>query len=251
MIFIKAQGFINEEDFVKNFNNKVFEQLKFNEQLFIENIYPNIKKNDKIKANLGNGKEKTDFTIIINNIDFKMSLKMGHKNSVHVENVFDFATNMVNNGISHNNKENYLRYHFGDGTKKGKGDTRLGAKELLKKYEYHLYALNKELNNDFYKKYIIKKSIIGDPEIDYLIYGTTKDFVWISKEEIFDLIMNYEFNTIKRTPHISKLTIQPMNRCLNYNPKYNKFRYFVQIKWYNIFDDILEYKYTHKKNLLF
>ena len=37
------------------------------------------------------------------------------------------------------------------------------------------------------------------------------------------------------------MTCQPKNRCLNYNPLYEKDRYCVQIKWYNIFDDIIEY----------
>lgn len=31
-----------------------------------------------------------------------------------------------------------------------------------------------------------------------------------------------------------------MDRCLNHNPKLEKYRYFVQIKWYNLADDIIE-----------
>lgn len=34
---------------------------------------------------------------------------------------------------------------------------------------------------------------------------------------------------------------QPKNRCLNYNPLYEKDRYSVQIKWYSLNDDIIEY----------
>ena len=36
------------------------------------------------------------------------------------------------------------------------------------------------------------------------------------------------------------MTVQPKNRCLNYNTKYKKDRYCIQIKWYNLFDDIIE-----------
>lgn len=41
-----------------------------------------------------------------------------------------------------------------------------------------------------------------------------------------------------------------MTRNLNNNPKYDKKRFCVQIKWYSIFDDIIEYmnnKVTSKK----
>lgn len=34
---------------------------------------------------------------------------------------------------------------------------------------------------------------------------------------------------------------QNMARCLNYNKKYAAKRYCIQIKWYSIFDDIIEY----------
>ena len=33
-----------------------------------------------------------------------------------------------------------------------------------------------------------------------------------------------------------------MIRNLNYNPKYEKKRFCVQIKWYSIYDDIMEIK---------
>lgn len=42
--------------------------------------------------------------------------------------------------------------------------------------------------------------------------------------------------------HLGPMTIQPKNRCLNHNPKYEKDRYCIQVKWYNLFDDIIENK---------
>ena len=42
--------------------------------------------------------------------------------------------------------------------------------------------------------------------------------------------------------HFVNLFCQPMTRNLNYNPKYEKKRFCVQIKWYSIFDDIMEIK---------
>ena len=39
---------------------------------------------------------------------------------------------------------------------------------------------------------------------------------------------------------ISLLTLQPMSRNLNYNLRYEVCRNLVQVKWYNISDDIIE-----------
>ena len=40
--------------------------------------------------------------------------------------------------------------------------------------------------------------------------------------------------------HVSLLTLQPLARNLNYNPKYETCRNQVQVKWYNISDNIIE-----------
>jgi len=40
--------------------------------------------------------------------------------------------------------------------------------------------------------------------------------------------------------YFGPLICQPKNRCLNYNSKYEKDRFCIQIKWYSIFNNILE-----------
>ena len=46
----------------------------------------------------------------------------------------------------------------------------------------------------------------------------------------------------------SVLTVQPKNRCLNYNSKYEKDRFCIQIKLYNLFDNIIENMYLKERN---
>ena len=89
-------------------------------------------------------------------------------------------------------------------------------------------------------RFIIKGNYSSVP-IDALIYGTVDDFLWIKTNEIKEIMFNkiYKYST---AVHFGPLTVQPLDRCLNRNPKYEKARYCVQIKWYNIFDDIIEYK---------
>lgn len=78
-------------------------------------------------------------------------------------------------------------------------------------------------------------------KIDGIIYGTTSDFLFISSDDIFEILMS-KSNVYSTGVHFGNLFVQPMTRNLNHNPKYEKRRYCVQIKWYSIFDDIIESK---------
>ena len=93
--------------------------------------------------------------------------------------------------------------------------------------------INAEINNkDLLIKVIdrfILKGNISDKSIDAILFGVNDDFVWIKKEVYFSAV------------HFGPLTIQPLDRCLNYNPKYDKRRFCVQVKWYNLADDIIEF----------
>ena len=51
--------------------------------------------------------------------------------------------------------------------------------------------------------------------------------------------------------HISLLTLQPMSRNLNYNPKYEVCRNLIQVKWYNLSDDIIEVMAFYRIRRLF
>lgn len=66
------------------------------------------------------------------------------------------------------------------------------------------------------------------------------DFIWIKKEDIIKVILSKK-DVYSSAVHFGPLTIQPLYRCLNYNPKYDKRRFCVQVKWYNLADDIIEF----------
>ena len=77
--------------------------------------------------------------------------------------------------------------------------------------------------------------------VDGIIYGTPEDFFWLNKEDVINIIKN-NMDRESGGIHFSCLFIQPLNRCLNNNPKYIMYRDYVQVKWYSLFDDIIEYK---------
>ena len=47
-------------------------------------------------------------------------------------------------------------------------------------------------------------------------------------------------NTYSSAVHFGPLTVQPLDRCLNRNKKYESKRFSIQVKWYNLVDDIIE-----------
>ena len=86
--------------------------------------------------------------------------------------------------------------------------------------------------------------------MDAIIYGVVEDFIFITKEEVYYIMRKHLKDEISSL-HVSLLTLQPMTRNLNYNPKYETCRNQVQVKWYNISDNIIEVMafYRQKKYL--
>lgn len=72
-----------------------------------------------------------------------------------------------------------------------------------------------------------------------MIYGVTDDFLWATNEEIKYIILD-QLKDYSTSIHFSCLSYQPMTRNLNYNAKYENKRHYIQIKWYNISDDLLK-----------
>ena len=104
--------------------------------------------------------------------------------------------------------------------------------------------INVEINNkDLLIKAIdrfVLKGNISDKTIDAILFGVRDDFIWIKKEDIIKVILSKK-DIYSSAVHFGPLAIQLLDRCLNYNHKYDKRRFCVQVKWYNLADDIIEF----------
>lgn len=210
---------------------------------FIDDLYGEVCENDIVKCIVSYDKKKYDIKISINSIEKNISIKKGIKTSVHVEGISSFIHFLIENEVDRTSVISYLKYHYADGTTNGKGIERLSALEYKKTHQAEIDGINKVINNEKILRKAIERFVIrgniGDVEIDALIYGVTNDFIWIKKEEIIKTILSKK-NVYSSAVHFGTLTVQPFDRCLNNNPKYEKRRYCVQIKWYNLVDDIIE-----------
>lgn len=234
-------GFENEYNFVLEINNKKVEELSLPLQDLIYGIFNNIKKDGLVKCWKNHLKQKTDIFIKIGKAIKGVSIKMGSKNSVHAEPIGDFVTFLILNEIPKNIINEYLKYHYADGTTNNTGTNRLTAAEYKEDNQEKINKINEYFND---KKIVLKaierfvlKGRNSDYDIDAIILGTPNDFLWLTKNDIIEVLTNNKKNY--SSPHFSGLICQTMDRCINRNKKNEKYREFVQIKWYSIFDDII------------
>ena len=237
-------GIKNEYAFMKYLNGKKVYELN---PLFYDLIKKLFKCNDSdiITCWKNDKLEKTDIYLSINGIIKGISIKMGSKNSVHVERITDFVHFLIECRIPRDIIIKYLEYHYADGTRNGKGLKRLSIEEYKTNHMQDIHAINEEFNNIKILEKVIERFVIkginSETGIDALVYGNVNDFMWITSDEIRNIIISK--HQIESTGvHFGCLSCQIKARNLNFNPKYEKSRFCVQIKWYSLFDDIIEYK---------
>ena len=238
-----GNGFENELDIRNELNNRKVKELNIMYREFIDDLFINIKDEDVITCYCDYRKKKYDIVIKINNEVKRISIKKGVKNSVHVEGISNFIDFLISNSISHNSVINYLEYHYADGTINGRGQNRISASEYKLTNQSKIDLINEEINQDVILEKAIDRFILRGnlsvKSIDAILFGVKDDFIWIKKEDIKKLILSKK-NTYSSAVHFGPLTVQPLDRCLNRNEKYETKRFSIQVKWYNLVDDIIE-----------
>lgn len=238
----EINGYENEYEFVKYLNGRKIKELHPLIRKVIDYLYPKNNEETIIKCWKNHTRQKTDIFIKVNGIMKEIGIKKGSRNSVHVERISDFIHFLIENKVSREGVIEYLKYHYADGTTNGKGKLRQSVEKYKQENQDKIDMLNKELNNKKLVEKAIERFVLkgnnSNYQIDAIIIGTISDFVWASKENIKNIILS-KMDTYSTAVHFGCLTCQPKNRCLNYNPLYEKDRFCVQIKWYSLFDDII------------
>lgn len=75
--------------------------------------------------------------------------------------------------------------------------------------------------------------------VDAVIYGEVDYFLWILKKDVKKIIMDKK-DDYSTSVHFGSITCQPLARNLSYNLGLEKRRFCVQLKWYNLCDNIIE-----------
>ena len=241
---MKNNGIKNEYLFIDAINNKRIKELNFLLQEMILFLFPKINDNLIIKCYKNVEYEKGDICIKIGCRVKYISIKTGHKNSVHCETLEKFKKFLKNININKKVIEEIVKYQYGDGTIDGTGKVRKSVLEYKLENQTSISLINKEINRPYILKKIINRFIIQGTQwhthkIDLLVYGTPEDFFFITPKEIYSYILSKR-DIESSAIHFSFLTFQPMSRVLDYNEKMEYMRHWIQIKWYNLEDNIIE-----------
>lgn len=234
-------GYDNEFEFVKYLNGRKVKDLNPNFRDLINYLFENITEEEIIVSWRNHFKQKTDVFIKAMGTIRGISIKMGNKNSVHVEGISNFTNFLYSSNIPIDIINKYRMYHYGDGSLNGKGKVRLSVEEFKKEHEDDIKLINKYFNDEKIIKLAIDRFVLkgnnSDFKIDAIVSGNVDNFIWLKKDDIYKVILNQK-DIISTAVHFGPLVVQPKTRCLNYNPKYEKDRFCVQIKWYSLNDDI-------------
>lgn len=236
-------GYQNEFYFVLEFNNKKVGEVNPLLREIIDDLFINISENSLIKSWRNHNRyEKADIFIKINSTVKAISIKMGSSNSIHVESIETFKKFLKDLGVNKKIIDYYEKFHYGiDKENKNKI---LSGSQYKEKYQDEIDEINCSFTKINIEKVIDRFILNGrfkHHQVDGIIYGTSNDFFWINKHNIKEIVKNSIQNQSNGV-HIGCLFIQPLNRCLNENTTYKKYRDFIQIKWYSLFDDIIKYK---------
>ena len=236
-------GINNEFDFVLAFNNKKVKELNPLLHKIITDIYFDAAEDDLIKSWRNCKRQKADIFLCINGVLKGISIKMKSRNSVHVEQIKDFCNFLYELGASEELVKKYIACHYADGTLNGKGIERQSFEQYKKFHQKDIDEINSFLNTPINIEKALNRFVLkgnnSEYEIDGIIYGTPGDFLWIKKSDIVSIIL-FNMDKYCSAVHFGSLICQPLNRCLNYNNRYSYGRFYVQVIWYNLFDDIIE-----------
>ena len=243
-IISKNYGKRNEYGFIYSINNKKFKYLNILLQDLVQYLFPKIKRNDVVKCYKNVDYEKGDICIEFNNIKKYVSIKMGHGNSVHGETIETFVDFLKKNKVNDFVINEILNYQYADGTLDGTGKIRLSAEQYKELNESTIDMVNKAINNRKLLNKCINRFIISGIHhyyhpIDVLVYGVPNDFWFITPNEIYEYIISKK-DMISSSIHFSNLTFQSQSRVLDYSESKEYMRHWIQIKWYNLEDNIIE-----------
>ena len=231
-------GYQNEIDFINYLNNKKYKEVNILFQELLDKLYSEIEQEDIIIAYKYGRYAKVDIVINVNGIEKGLSIKSGMFNSVHLEPIDKFVSYLEKIGFKE--MDNLLRYLYSDGTNNNTGVRRQSSEE----YRLENYNNIEIINNALYRysdiltnRFLIKTDINYRVNVDAFILGTLNDFLWASKDEVLQYFTNKKI--ISKGIHVNNLFIQNWNKNLKHNPKYEYCRNYIQVKWYSIFDDIV------------
>lgn len=226
-------GKANEEDIIYTLNRHRYESLNNKWKSHLKRMFPDIQPSDFLHAyNYKDPYAKPDIVIVAKSKRIYLSIKSGHNPSCHQESFVSFMDFLRKSKVP----EKYLHiiyfFHFGRTNKLSNNGKSFSKQEIISNYGAYLFQLNKylETRKDLIEKIVYRAVIRGIrsnvDEIDYFYYGNINNGFLLSRQDIFDFIMNDNTGQMYGAPRFGSLVYQPNGRNAN-----KKDQIYVRIKW--------------------
>jgi hypothetical protein len=234
-----SSGFENENEIVNEFIRVLsFEQLNNNLQRLILKLNDN-KIPSKFTAKKYGGSHKADLSLIIDDIEYNISVKKGSGNSIHQESVEDFIFFLKTKIEENNSVFDDIRFFiWGDGTIDGSGQiiNRVNATSFKKMYPMKIINIqsyfNKHKERLTYR--FLVEGAISKKRADFILFGDVNKCVIVNEKRIIEFVNS----SIKKPISIGVLTFQAWNRNIEGRIDMENRRGQIQLKWGSIEHDL-------------
>lgn len=233
------KGIINEKNFAELLDNKKVSELSSELRKMIFAIFKNIELDNRIDCWQSEYYEKADIKVKINNEIKGISIKTGIYCSMHQESIESLYPFFRKIGIEEEIIEKLNS--FIAGYVNGK---RVDSITYILHHQKDINQIKEALNRYYIKINLILRFIFQGTEkqkydCDAIIYGTPENFLWATKDEILEYLINYNDHKDYMI-NFSALNIKCYDRNLRNNIAKRDKQNDIQIKWYTLKNDLLK-----------
>ena len=241
---------MNEKKFAKIIDKNKIKDLNVNIQNLIYAIFKDIEEDDTVECWTSKYFEKADIKIKINNEIKGVSIKTGKYCSMHQESTESLYPFFRRIGIEEKIMKSLDSFLIGK-----VNDKRVDAITYIFHNYEEIKKIKDSLNNYYIKVNLILRFLFLGTEkqnygCDAIIYGVPNSFLWATKEEILEYLINYD-NSHEIFIRFSALNLKSYDRNLRNNEEKKTKQNEIQIKWNTIKIDLQNIEKLRKQKKKF
>lgn len=230
------KGLLKEDEFVYFLNRKKAGALSQNLRGMLESLYGIVDPKLTVYCRKTVDYIKPDIIIKHRSIEKAVSIKSGHSQVLHCEQIKPFILFLRGLGVSKRTQQTILLFLYGDGTMDGTGETRHSQEEVCELLKDRIAAANYELNKDIglIEKFVDRIMFVGvNPEAikaDAIYSGDANEGFIITREQIMKHLSVKDW-TYYHNLHIGPIFLNAGARYVNRPIKNEKKRHTIECYW--------------------
>lgn len=246
-------GLKNEFDIIKYLHNKKVTDLSDNWKRALSKVFKYFDEDTRhfVTSRKVDGVDKGDIFVGFRRQLRSISIKSGEDVTLHGERLSTFCGFLKWLGISDESIDTLKLYHFGDGTLDGTGDVHYDVNTLKEMYKDRIKAFNEEVNNPIYLKkiydrFIWRGTLTQKVGCDFIYYGNVEQGIMVECIPLVEYLLKQPI-PYSNSIHFGPLYYLPKYRGLKKFDPENKGRYYINIKWPRMLEELVVYLESKKE----